>query len=70
MDAFSAARFAMPVRGAILGAVGLPMGTLISGALGLMSETPALLAYLSSALIGGVGGYVGGLLRERFRNDL
>jgi len=68
MDTFFA-RFAMPVRGAILGAVGLPMGTLLSDALGLMSESAGFLIYLTSALIGGVGGFVGGLLRERYERD-
>ncbi len=53
----------LPKKYAVIGAVGVPIGTLLAGLLGI--STPDFFDYLLGALAGGVGGYVGGLIRLR-----
>jgi len=56
-------KLGLPGKYALLGAVGVPIGTFLSSLLGV--SAPDLVDYLLSALAGGVGGYFGGLLRQR-----
>lgn len=59
MDAFYRTR----LGSAILGAIGITIGVALSGVLGLSEPTTA--SYVSSAIAGFVGGYVGRALYER-----
>jgi hypothetical protein len=53
----------LPLFYAVIGAIALPIGTFISDATG-FSEASAG-SYASSAAIGAVGGFIGGVLRRR-----
>jgi len=57
-------RLGLPVKYAILTAVGLTLGRLLSSLLGL-GAAPGLAGYAFSAIVGAVAGYLVGLYRQR-----
>ncbi|MEO0821930.1 MAG: hypothetical protein AAF074_16070 [Pseudomonadota bacterium] len=50
---------------ALIGVVGVLLGTFLAQVFGLAASAPDLVDYLIGGLAGGIGGYVGGLIRTR-----
>jgi hypothetical protein len=55
-------RFGLPVKYGVIGLLGCPVGMFLASMLGITSGGTS---YLMAAIAGGIGGAVGGWLRQR-----